>query len=291
MRMIDVKSSERPAGVNAGPAPMLQWVPIEALVVDDSYQRELKAGNWKAIRRIAANFKWSRFSPVFVAPVEGGRFAIIDGQHRTHAAAICGFSEVPCQVVQMNREEQAAAFAAVNGLVTKVTSWQIYKAAHAAGEKWALEIAAVAEAAGCKVMFTNASSFTKKPGEIFAIKQFRELVSTHGGEAVTTALRAMMAAEGYRDDAETWDSLILRATVGALCSRPPALASSRIVDVLEAFPLWETIDRINTVTRARVRTGQPYLPKREALQDAITDWLDKKLPARMALPQGVPAHA
>ena len=134
MRPIEFVREQRPMTVNPGSAPILQWVKIVDLVVDDRYQRDLKFGNWKAIRRIAQNFKWSRFSPVFVAPVEGGKFAIIDGQHRTHAAAICGFSEVPCQVVHMSRDEQAAAFAAVNGLVTKVTLWNIYKAALVAAE-------------------------------------------------------------------------------------------------------------------------------------------------------------
>ena len=148
MRSIDVSKLKRPANVNPGPAPMLQWIRIEQLVVDDSYQRDLKAGNWKTIQRIAEAFRWSRFSPVFVAPVEGGRFAIIDGQHRTHAAAICGFAEVPCQVVQMSLEEQAASFAAVNGLVTKVTLQQIFKAALTAGETWAIECDRICRDAG-----------------------------------------------------------------------------------------------------------------------------------------------
>lgn len=53
-----------------GPAPMLQWIEIKDLVIDEAYQRDLTPRNWAAIRRIAANFKWSRFSPVFCAPVE-----------------------------------------------------------------------------------------------------------------------------------------------------------------------------------------------------------------------------
>jgi hypothetical protein len=43
--------------VEPGPAPMLQWVKIADLVVDDSYQRDLKVGNRKAIKAIAAQFK------------------------------------------------------------------------------------------------------------------------------------------------------------------------------------------------------------------------------------------
>lgn len=137
LRPVCIEKQSPVGDVDPGAAPMLQWLPISSLVVDDGYQRDLKAGNWKAIRRIAAAFSWSRFSPVFVAPVEGGLYAIIDGQHRTHAAALVGIDTVPCQIVQMDPREQAASFAAINGLVTKVTIWNIYKAALAAGEAWA----------------------------------------------------------------------------------------------------------------------------------------------------------
>ena len=129
MRHIETIDNDRPHAVNPGAPPMLDWIEIDKLVVDEDYQRELKKANWAAIRRIASCFRWSRFSPVFVAPVEGGKFAIIDGQHRTHAAAICGFKTVPCQIVQMSKDEQAASFAAVNGMVTKITSLQLFKAA------------------------------------------------------------------------------------------------------------------------------------------------------------------
>jgi hypothetical protein len=53
-----------------------------------------------------------------VAPVEGGQFAIVDGQHRTTAAIRRGQKEVPCQVVQADRAKQAAAYAAVDGNIT-----------------------------------------------------------------------------------------------------------------------------------------------------------------------------
>ncbi|NKW09813.1 ParB N-terminal domain-containing protein [Ochrobactrum tritici] len=97
------------------------------------------------------------------APIEGGRYSIIDGQHRVHAAAMCGVEAVPCQIVQIDKKEQAASFAAVNGNVTKITTVNLLKAALAAGEQWALECKSVADAAGCKLMLSNGSSLTKNP--------------------------------------------------------------------------------------------------------------------------------
>jgi ParB-like chromosome segregation protein Spo0J len=53
--------------------------------------------------------------------VEGGRFAIIDGQHRTTSAAILGIETVPCQIVIAEQTEQAAAFKAINGTITPIS--------------------------------------------------------------------------------------------------------------------------------------------------------------------------
>lgn len=105
----------------AEPAPDLKWLPISDIVIDEAYQRPLLRSNWKAIEKIAREFKWSRFTPVLVAPVEGGKFALIDGQHRTHAAKLRGLPVVPAMIVPMSAEEQAMAFAHVNGNVIKIT--------------------------------------------------------------------------------------------------------------------------------------------------------------------------
>jgi len=131
-----------------GPAPMLQWLPLDRLVIDEAYQRPLGPGNWKSIERIAANFQWSRFAPVLVAPIQGGLFAVIDGQHRSHAAALCGIAEVPAMVVSVGVEEQSRAFAWVNSQTIRVTLFHIYKAALSAREDWAVRADAAVSGGG-----------------------------------------------------------------------------------------------------------------------------------------------
>lgn len=267
-----------------GSAPILQWVAIDDLVVDETYQRDLKPGNWKVIRKIADNFRWSMFSPVFVAPVEGGKFAIIDGQHRTHAAAAIGIEQVPCQVVPMDQREQAAAFAAVNGTVTKVTTWQIFKAAFAAGEKWAISCDEIARAAGCRVMMANKSHYDKKPGEIYGIRTFREIVERYDRVHIVQALSVLMATEGIRDAPEMWDSQYLRALLSAFCQRPRAMACDDFVGKLELLDVWTMGEEIVAENRERIRKGLPYLAKKDALEARILDWIDTTFPERIALP-------
>lgn len=251
---------------NAGPAPMLQWLEVEQLVIDDDYQRPLAAHNWKSIRQIADGFLWSRFSPVLCAPVEGGMFAIIDGQHRTHAAALCGFKTVPCQIVQMSRTEQAASFAAVNGNVTKVTAMNLLKAALAAGEVWAVECAAVAKEGGCQLMLSNASSLQKKTGQIYAAKMFRKLVETRPREALIKALQILMLAEGYRDNVDLWDSGILEPTLMAMTETPDLLNREDFVSFLELYDIWDAIDGIDAENKRRAGNGQPRVSRKEGIR-------------------------
>lgn len=276
MRAIETGKNSRPETVNPGPAPMLHWIRIENLVIDDSYQRELKQGNWNAIRRIAKGFKWSLFSPLFVAPIEGGKFAIVDGQHRTHAAAICGFSEAPCQIVQMSREEQAAAFAVVNGEVTRVTAWQIYKAALTAGEAWAVAADWIASQGGCRLMTNNASSRHKKPGEIYGVNTFRQIIDARSSETVVKALQVLMRAEGYRDAPEIWDMNVLSPLLLALSARPDLLDNAALASRLENFDIWAAIDKIVAGNKNRVRMGLPYASKKEQLESLLGDWLERQ---------------
>lgn len=268
-----------------GPPPMLQWLEISKLVVDDSYQRELKQGNWKAIHRIAAGFRWSRFSPVFVAPVEGGLYAIIDGQHRVHAAKMAGIESVPCQVVHMTREEQAAAFASVNGEVTKVTTWQIYKAAYAAGEPWALQAAGVASEAGCRLMTGNASSLTKKPREIYAVTGFRHLVERYKRHHLVAALAAIAQSESFGSEHELWDRKIVLPVLSAAAQRPRAVAhGEKFIAFLDMWPVWDEVERISTEVKRRLRLGLPYASKMEQLESALLEAIDKEFPERGLLP-------
>ncbi|MEO3386039.1 ParB N-terminal domain-containing protein [Mesorhizobium sp. CAU 1741] len=289
MRSVDPAKLKRPAAVNPGPAPMLQWLRIEHLVIDDSYQRDLKAGNWKAIQRIADGFKWSRFSPVFVAPVEGGRFAIIDGQHRAHAAAICGFAEVPCQVVQMDREEQAASFADVNGAVTKVTVWNIYKAALAAREDWAVLCHDACRDAGCQLMAHNGTTDTKRAGQIYAIGLVRGYVRAGAGKVVTLTLKGIRKS-AFGETAEAYSNEILKPLFAAVGERPWLIRQN--VDLspfIDDFDVYAVLDRAEDFVKAKRRQGFGGISRFDVARAEIGEGLDKAFPQRIALPKPVEA--
>lgn len=140
-----------PSG-NLGPAPQLQWLPIDQLVIDDSYQRDITKQGRGNVRKIAENFSWTFFAPVIVSPIEGGRYAIIDGQHRTTAAALVGVKEVPCALVISDRVTQAKAFRAINAQVTRMHPLQIFAARLSAGDPDACRADEMARHAGVKIL-------------------------------------------------------------------------------------------------------------------------------------------
>jgi len=249
-----------------GPAPMLQWIALDRLVIDEAYQRPLGKGNWNSIEAIAANFQWSRFAPVLVAPIAGGLYAVIDGQHRSHAAALCGIAEVPAMVVQVGLNEQARAFAWVNSQTVRVTLFHIYKAALAAREDWALRAEAAVSAAGCRLMTYNKSGATKEAGEVFCLGLIRKQIEAGNDWAITLGLAAMRAVPAL-DRAVCYSDYLLQPWLTAVaasgCRRQEVLVSA-----LQARNPFKVVEQ------AHLALGQSKpatLRAREALLRLIAD--------------------
>jgi hypothetical protein len=179
-----------------GPAPQLQWIEIARLRVDPSYQREITVTGYRNIRVIAENFDWRKFAPVIVAPIAGGFFAIVDGQHRTTGAFIAGEDSVPCCVIMADAKGQAEAFEAINGSVTKVLGVSLYKARLAAGDAHALRIKAACDAAGVEVLLYKASSVAMRPRQTLALAAIEGVMTAHGDAVVVASLRAIGASAG-----------------------------------------------------------------------------------------------
>jgi ParB-like nuclease domain len=194
-----------------GPAPMLRWLPVVEFVVDDAYQREVGKRGRSNVQHIAEHFDWSKFAPVIVAPVEGGRYAIVDGQHRTTAAMLRGIDEVPCQVVQADRAQQAAAYAAVNGNITQTTPQQLFHARLAAGDEGAQDLKTVCDAGGVEILRRNLILSKMKVGQTQAVGALVRCLRGYGRDVLITALQCItQTADG--------NAGFVRATiVEALC--------------------------------------------------------------------------
>lgn len=220
------------------PAPQILFIDIDQLVIDDRYQRPLNAGNRAAIRRIASDFHWARFTPVIVAPAEGGGYALIDGQHRAHAAALCGFTSIPAMVALVAPEEQAQAFIDINTRQIRVTGHQIYRAALIAGDEWALACRDAVAEAGCRLMTSNFSTKDRKPGQVFAINTIRGMVEARQNAAVTAGLKALLDYEP--DSVPNFSDALLTPWLKAAAET--GARADVLLDVLRARRPWLALD-------------------------------------------------
>lgn len=192
LKSLNANRFEKPVSdFSPGPAPVLNWIEIGKLVIDDQYQRGISRRGFHNIVQIAEHFDWSKFAPVIVAPVEDGLFAVVDGQHRTTAALLRELKSVPCQIVQADRAQQAAAYAAVNGNVTKTTHTQLFHARLAAGDEPAKEIASICARAQVVVIKTNTTLSNMKVGETSAVGALMRCHDLYGDSTLLTALRCI----------------------------------------------------------------------------------------------------
>lgn len=172
-----------------GEKPDLAWVPVEACYVDGNYQRPIRGG---LIKRILSGFSWAKFGALVLARQDDGRFAVVEGQHRWHAAKLAGLPEVPAVVLpQSGMEFEAAAFIGINRDRQAVTAVEQYWAGLTAGDAGARRVADVLARAGCDVVPEPGSA---KPGLTSAVGAVTRSCDRYGEAATKTALVIIRAA-------------------------------------------------------------------------------------------------
>lgn len=181
-----------------GKPPKLEWLSIKSLVVDPEYQREIGKRGKSNINRIAQDFDWSKFSTVIVAPAGSNQFAIVDGQHRVTAAALCGLDRVPCQIIDVDRRAQAAAYAAVNTVVTAMSSIQVHVAKVAAGDERANKLNEVCKAGDVTICRYPVPANKMKAGDTLAVAKLYQLLEKYGADVLSLSLRCITRTrKGY----------------------------------------------------------------------------------------------
>jgi len=220
-----------------GCAGRMEWLPLEALMIDGRYQRPLLERGKANIRRIAQGFRWSCFAPLIVSPVAGGDFfAIVDGQHRAAAAmAHGGIDKLPCWVVHLDAREQAHAFAAVNADRTHMNLQALWHARHMAGVEEAVEVFAAMGAAGVTLPKYPVPKSKMRPLETLAIGVLVRLRKLYGAPLLTATLVALAAA--FPTTPGAINALSLRCTGDFLGSRWGAPFRGRPKDIAPTLRL------------------------------------------------------
>jgi hypothetical protein len=193
-RGVDIAGFPAVAPPKLGRAPRLDWIALSDLLIDPVYQREITTQGARNIVKIAQTFDWAAFSPILVAPAGlVGKFSIIDGQHRAHAAKLIGLDRLPCQIVDIAVAEQARAFGRVNDNVTKMHAASRFHALVAAADPRALAVQAMADEAGVTILRAPRAANQMKPGQTLCTWYLEKFAVSHGRAAVVLALRAIVA--------------------------------------------------------------------------------------------------
>jgi hypothetical protein len=276
MRSISTEGFEKPKSISAGAAPMLQWLKINDLIVDPAYQRPIVGNGRRNVDRIAREFSWSCFAPVVVAPVEGGKFAVIDGQHRTTAAALAGFESVPCQIVIAAREEQAAAFKAINGIITPISRMALHAAALVAREPWAVRLADVCIRAEVELLRYPVPLDKQSPGQTMAVGAIDHCLKHCGEATLITALQCVTQTANNQPGA------LSARLIKALCEvlERDHERRDRGLDLLEAF---DGVDLMALQSDALVDAAIKKISRVQAIADRIHVELNRLLPHKVSV--------
>jgi len=264
MDAIDLTGFKR-ADLRDQPLPMLIWAQIDQLVIDRRYQRSLTGKGRGAIQRIADAWDWTKYQPILIAPAEGGKMAVVDGQHRAHAAALVGLEKLPAMTVPMTPQQQAAGLAAVNRDRISISVNQIYRAELAAGTGWAIACRDAVTAADCTLATSNPSSATKKPGVIYGVSLIRRMVTNGEAVAVTTGLRAVRTSQ-QRNAVEAYSGAVLTPWLTAI-ARHQRFLRLDLASHFDAFDIPSMLDA------ARITARQTGSSARAIVTDEIADTL------------------
>lgn len=226
---------------DTGKIPAIQWLPINALRINDTYQREVRENGKSNVIQIAKNFNWSKFGIVLVAALKDGTFAIIDGQHRTIGAAARGIEEVPCLILyDVNVEEQANIFAAINGKVTSMSPLAIFHAELAAKDPKAIIISELCKEAGVVICRYVKPHNHLLRNETVSINTIKSMLNYYNRNLVLLSLKCILKASGENN---LLNSNVIKAMCQTLDSEGTfRVPEYRLISMMERFDLhseWE----------------------------------------------------
>lgn len=263
---------------NLGARPVLTWVALDKLWVNDDYQRSISSEGRANIGRIIEKFSWSRFTPLMVAAGEDGRYAVIDGQHRFIAAqAHGGITELPCAIVEAPAiHDQARSFLAINNDRVRASFFQLHHAGVAAGEPDALHLNQICQQVGLTIPRNNLSSKDWQAKHLRCPSVVLELAQRHGDKPVLAALRVAVAAAKRHGEAARGS--IIRGLVSLFVTAPSA-DEERLIKVVAERRAHDLEEAARTYRKMFGGSSAG------AVQAAIVREYNKNLPADRRIPE------
>ena len=191
------KAKSEQHSADLGAQPRIVWLGLELLEVDHTYQREIGEGGQTHINRIVRAFNWNCYQPIIITERADGRYAVIDGQHRLEAARKHPLIDsLPCYIIDApDVAVQAQVFVEVNSARRSLTSSQKFFASLAAGEKTAVSLKKICDAAQVTILRGSPGKATP-PRALLGPLVAQRLVQRFGVRAVRNAMHLLAETHG-----------------------------------------------------------------------------------------------
>lgn len=227
-----------------GLIPDMEWIAIENLTIDPNYQRDTLSKRSQAnIARMCKNFTWAKCTPLTVADLGTGKFAIIDGQHRYAAAKILDIKNLPCWILPMQKtKDQAQTFIGINQNRVAITAYAVYNAEIAAGNPIAIMVNEFCRKNN--IIIPKKSSVGNIPNVTNALSTITSLLKKGMEQDLSSALALLRQAFPFK--AGQLKASIIKALVIILRANGKNLVSQTMVEALRSFE-----DVSNIINKAR----------------------------------------
>lgn len=183
-------------GPQKGAPPTLEWIGIDRLQIDPSYQRATDGPNSRRIIvGMVRRWDWSLCQPLVVSRRADGSLFVLDGQHGKAGAEERGdIPHLPCVVLSgCANSEEAETFVALNTRRQKLSQADIFNGMLAAGDEEAKAMQIMLEQTGWRVVrHNNTACYTN--GDLACAPMLVKAVKSSGEAPVRNALTALREA-------------------------------------------------------------------------------------------------
>ena len=219
------------------PKVAYELIPINELVCDQKYQRELSK---KQVKNTSENFNPYQINPVKVSKRDGKNY-VINGQHTMAIVAKISGSEatlVWCMVYEdMNYEQEADIFAEQMKYVRGLSPYDVFNAKIEAGNPDSLMIKTVVESYGLII------GCESKPGMVCAIKALEDIYEKLGIDALSRTMRVCMNT--WEGDVKSLSGNMLKGLAILLAAYDDKIKDDIFVEKLSGVSIKELIRNAN----------------------------------------------
>lgn len=206
----------QPVGEHLALPGRLDWVPVNSIVADPTYQRTLSA---KQVTTIARAFDPFILGVIIVSQRDDGVLYVLDGQHRVEALRHLGYENdhIPAMVyVNLTLEDEARIFAQTNKNRMYLPPQYHFRARLVAGDAEAIQINETVQNFGFHLNYWkplpgedrgSATAMYKPEGMLSAIGELERLTRS-GIERLETVLG--IARDAWGSDVTGLSAIVLR---------------------------------------------------------------------------------